>query len=247
MSRLTFDAKKHYYELDGKPITGTTKILQVIAKPALINWAAGVAVEYICEHIKELIIGTKEEQDRILKEAKFAHRRKKESAGDIGKAVHELVENWIGLTHLNRPAKKKFPELAKLSEKEQAQSKRMAELFYAWATDDKVKFFDSEHQTFSEKYWFCGTADFLCEIDGKTYLGDLKTSSGIYPDMWAQCAAYAICEEEQNPGLKISGFQIVNIRKDETIQTKQSFDLVGYKRMFLSALIIFRQLEEKKQ
>ena len=40
MNERTFDAKKHVHTLDGKNLTGVTTVLSVIAKPALIQWAA---------------------------------------------------------------------------------------------------------------------------------------------------------------------------------------------------------------
>jgi hypothetical protein len=47
---FVFDEKKHLYFYDGKPMTGCTTILGVLAKPALIPWAAKMAVEYIAQH-----------------------------------------------------------------------------------------------------------------------------------------------------------------------------------------------------
>ena len=41
-----FDEKKHRYYLDGKSMTGCTTVLGVIAKPALIQWAADHAAAY---------------------------------------------------------------------------------------------------------------------------------------------------------------------------------------------------------
>ena len=90
MKNFKFDEKEHLYTLDGKPLTGVTTVLSVIAKPALIQWSANQAVEYVKEHLTSL-----DDLDAVLKEAKVAHRKKKESAGDVGKAVHKAIENWI--------------------------------------------------------------------------------------------------------------------------------------------------------
>ena len=43
---FTFDEKRHRYYLDGKAMTGCTTVLGVIAKPALIQWAADKAAAY---------------------------------------------------------------------------------------------------------------------------------------------------------------------------------------------------------
>ena len=37
---FVFDEKEHAYFLNGKPMMGCTTVLSVIAKPALIQWAA---------------------------------------------------------------------------------------------------------------------------------------------------------------------------------------------------------------
>ena len=118
--------------------------------------------------------------------------------------------------------------------------------FINWARTEQVEFLASEKQVYSEKYWFCGTYDFLAKIDNKTYLGDIKTSSNIYPEMWAQCAGYQICQQEMNPDQRIDGHLIVNLKKDGSIQVKKSFDYAGYRKMFLGALAIYRQLNDAK-
>jgi hypothetical protein len=228
MSRLKFNAKNHHYTLDGKPITGVTTILGVIAKPALIQWSANMAVDYICENISQLITGDKETQDRLLLEARKAHCQKRDKAADIGTLAHKQIEKWI---------KKEAPE--PVSE----QVKKMVDNFIDWATKNKVKFLASERQVYSEKYFFCGTYDFLCEIDNKIWLGDIKTSSGIYPEMFFQTAGYQICEEEMKPELKIDGHLIVNLKKDGTIQEKRSVSNQTNKEAFLAALTLYRALE----
>ncbi len=239
MSRLQFNPQGHHYLLDGKKITGVTTILNVIAKPALINWAANMAVDYIKMRFEKAGDTRSEfyenplELDRLLEEARKAHCQKRDKAGDIGTETHKWIEEWIKTK-------------GDIDIHPDTQVRKMCQNFINWAETNKVKFLASEKRVYSEKFWFAGTYDFLAEIDGKTYLGDIKTSSGIYPEMWAQCAGYQICEEEQNPELKIDGNIIVNLKKDGTIQTKTSFDYVGYKKMFLSALVIYRQLNEKQ-
>ena len=42
-----FDEEKHRYYLDGKQMTGVTTILGVLAKPALIQWAANMAIDSV--------------------------------------------------------------------------------------------------------------------------------------------------------------------------------------------------------
>src|SRR3990167_8357852 len=94
-----FDDKQHIHTLDGTPLHGVTTVLQVISKPSLIQWSANMAVEYVKNNPLSLeqdgldgVIGT---NYQILEKARFAHRQKKEKAGDWGTAVHEAIEEWI--------------------------------------------------------------------------------------------------------------------------------------------------------
>jgi len=244
-NRLLFNEKNHHYTLDGKPVTGNTTILnKVLAKPALIPWAANESAkemgwldpkynkkekcikqaELFLNKIKKMSAG---DYFKLLEQARKAHCQKRDTAGDIGKFVHEQIENWIK----GQPVKKM-----------NKQAQKMFDNFINWATENKVKFLASEQRVYSEKYWYAGTFDFLCKLDGKTYLGDIKTGSGIYPEMWAQCAGYQIALQENEPKTKIDGHLIVNLKKDGTIKTQTNYDYIGYKKMFLSALVIYRQL-----
>lgn len=228
--KLEFNEKNHRYTLDEKPVTGVTTILGVIAKPALINWSANMAVDYMCEHIGELLKFpiNKENTDKILKEARKAHCMKRDKAADIGTIAHKQIENWINGDPLDEVDSK---------------VRKMVDNFIGWADKNKVEFLASEKQVYSEKNWFAGTYDFLCKIDGKTYLGDVKTSSGIYPEMFFQCAAYQICEEEMEE-VKIDGCVIVNIRKDGTFEEKRSISNETNKEAFLAALKLYRAINK---
>mgnify|MGYP001567775429 CR=1 FL=1 len=123
---------------------------------------------------------------------------------------------------------------------------KMVQNFTNWAIKNKVKLLASEKRVYSEKFWFAGTYDFLVEIDNKIFLGDVKTSSNIYPENFAQAAAYRLCEEEMNPDIKIDGSIIVNLNKSGEIKVEKDFDYIGFKNMFLSCLMIYRQLENYK-
>lgn len=227
---LQFDPKNHLYLLDGQPITGVTTILKVINKPALIGWSANQAVDYIQDKLPTWLqvspINT-EEIEKIFNEARKAHTMKKKKAGDIGTKVHKHIENHIK----GEPVEIK-------NKKEQ----KMFDKFVEWTTENKVKFLQAERQVYSEKHFFAGTYDLLCEIDGKTWLGDIKTSSNIYPEMFLQTAAYQICEEEMND-IKIDGTIVLNISKTGKLQEKRSISNKQNKEAFLAALTLYRQLQ----
>jgi len=236
-----FEPKEHRYTLDGEEMTGVTTILGMIGGGkvgALMQWACNEGVKHVETRVRKVI---KDEGldalgdawATILKEAKTAHRKKKEDAGTKGTNVHAIIEKRIkeAIAYSNGVI-----SLHKIDEIIQV------EHFVTWATENKVKFLTSEMPVYSEKYWYAGTLDFMCEIDGKKFLGDLKTSSGIYSrEYFAQCAGYRLAYEEMgNNG--VVGSIIVRCGKDGKFEVKKSFDYEKDKKVFLASLDLYRNI-----
>ena len=104
------------------------------------------------------------------------------------------------------------------------------------------KFLASEKQVYSQTHFLAGTLDFICEIDGKKYLGDIKTSSGIYGrEYFAQCAAYRMmCEEQGETGF--AGSVVVRLGKDGSFEEVYSMDYENDKKLFLACLEVYRTM-----
>ncbi|HYL40028.1 MAG TPA: hypothetical protein VET90_01855, partial [Candidatus Binatus sp.] len=62
------------------------------------------------------------------------------------------------------------------------------------------RFLAVEAMVFSERYAYGGTADAFVEIDGETWLVDVKTGSGVYPDVALQLAGLARAQFIGRPG-----------------------------------------------
>jgi len=200
IDKFEFDAANHVYTLNGKNLTGVTSCLSVIAKPALIQWSASEAVKYIEQKWKDLGDEFGKYTQEIFKDARVAHRKKKEDAGQKGTDIHAIIEQWINDKMAGRDTFTAHPAA-------QVQN------FIDWATKNKVEFLASEKRLYSKKHWIAGTADFVCVIDGKKYVGDLKTSSNVYKEYFFQVAAYRMMLEEM--GEKgYDGSIIVNVKKD---------------------------------
>jgi hypothetical protein len=80
-----FDEKSHIYKLNGKKLTGVTTILGVINKPALVGWAARMAVEHIkasisYRRLKLLRKGYIIIKEKALAEAQVLTRKRKRQA-----------------------------------------------------------------------------------------------------------------------------------------------------------------------
>ena len=228
-----FSEEAHLYVLDGKPLTGVTTILGVIAKPALIQWSAGMAADYASALIKADTKYTEDQLVEIFKEAKVAHRKKKEAAGNTGTKVHDWIERYI-------KAKIAGIELPAFEE----DIKHITDQFVVWATENNITFLVSEKRLFSKEYWYAGTVDLVFLKDGKKYVGDIKTSSGIYGrEFFFQCAGYQIALEEQGEK-DIFGSTIIRCGKDGSFEIKDSFDIESDKAGFLAALRLYRELEK---
>ena len=215
-----FDDKNHIHLLDDKPLHGVTTVLSVISKPALISWAARMATEYVRDNLKSM-----DDLEIVLEEAKNAHRKKKEKAGDWGTAVHLAIEEWI--------KDKKEPKL-------EAEQKVVFDKFKDWVKENKVEFLESEKHLYSKELWIGGVVDLVMTIDGKKYIGDIKTSSGIYNEAFFQMAAYDLCLREMGGYEDIEGYLVINLKKDGTIDFKRADNMEINRQAFLSALSLYK-------
>src|SRR3990167_9083115 len=209
MEKYTFNKEKHIHELDGKPLIGVTTALSVIAKPALIQWAANMAEDYLQEN------WGKNGQDNWLelcKEARTAHRKKKEKAGEQGTDVHAVIEE-----HIREAIEKNKGGISELAFSDTPQIKH----FLDWARENKVKFIESEKHIYSEKLWIGGILDMVFEMDGKRWIGDVKTGSAIYNEHFFQMAAYEMCLEEMGEK-EIDSYLVINLKKDGTMDLKMA-------------------------
>jgi len=222
---LVFEDTRHIYTINGKKIPSTTGVLRILNKPWLIPWAAKVTTEKMAELLKPGVAYDELQIKSMLDEAKRANYTIKTNAGDLGKLVHEYLENFI---KGNNPSKLVHDE-----------ARNSANRFLDWVNQHKVKFLLLEQMVYSKKYNYCGTLDFVCKVDGKLLLGDIKTSNQIdlveYP---TQVAAYMIAREEEF-GDKFDGAVIVRVgKKDAEFEMMEisAEEMVKYKKIFLTCL-----------
>lgn len=222
---LIFDEESHTYQFDGKFVPGVTTILSCIGKPALVPWAAGMASDHWLEAAK----AGRTDFTAIHKEAKSAHRKKSQAAADIGSNVHAYAEAIF----------KKLPLPELLSD----QAKRGVEAFHNWHDAHKIKILASERRVFSHKHYYAGTCDFVAEIDGVVGVGDIKTSSGIYPEMRLQTAAYQQALQEEK-GMEFPVRWIIRFdKKTGEFEAKSFYDFELDFSGFEAALKLHRALQ----
>lgn len=227
-----FNKARHIHTLDGKPLTGVTTVLSVIAKPALIQWSANCAVDFLSTAIACGLTLTPE----LIKDAKSAHRKRKEVAGEKGTDIHEQAETIVK-TQIQANNGIVADDLS--SDNPQIQH------FITWARDNKVKFLKSEEHIYSKDWWIGGICDLVMEIEGQRWIADIKTSSGIYPEHFWQMAAYDKCFQEMGEP-KALGYIVLNLRKDGGFEEKRSISNEDNLLAFQSALNIYRIQEKLK-
>ncbi len=227
---LGFDEEKHAYTYAGQFVPGVTSILQCIAKPALMPWAIGVTRDY---WLKAVTTDKRTDFAKIHKESWNASKKIASDAADIGKNVHAYAEAWF--------KKQVLPEL--LSD----QARLGVEAFHKWIDAHKIEVLASERRVFSKQFYYAGTCDFVATIDGVTCIGDIKTSSGIYPEMLMQTAAYQQAIQEEK-GLKFP--QRVIIRFDKKTGEFESKTFTNFDRDFggfAAALSLHKSLQAMKE
>ena len=228
---LLFDEFKHAYFYEGKKIPSVTTILGIINKPALISWAANMAAESFKEAVQAGVIYDELQLQEIYNNLRTAHRKKKTDAADIGSFTHKWVEDWIKGKKPEPPVNENLRE--------------STERFLKWQKEHSVKFLSSEQVIYSKKYGYTGTLDFICRYEDKLILGDLKTSNGVWPEMWLQTAAYRQAREEEFPKEKYAGQAIIRIGKDGTFDfQEEEKDFDKHIAAFLAAKSLYETIKE---
>jgi hypothetical protein len=190
------------YEVPGgKLYDSVTSILGVIAKPALINWAANQERKYVSEAAADLNDDCPEHGPRMSRLAFLAsldsrlgkakaHQKALEKAGDIGSQTHNLIE-W----NLRRELGQEAGEQPAIS-----QAAALAFTQYEeWRSTADMQPKLIEQVVWSHEHEYAGTLDLFAlarcdrsEAEGETVQAvlDWKTGKAIYPEAAIQISTY---------------------------------------------------------
>lgn len=173
MKDLKDTRKAGMYQKDGKFYPSVTTILQVIAKPSLMFWAA-----------EEAYWATIKNPNITVEEAKRAHLSVSNKAKDRGSSIHSAIEAY----------KKSGTRIVTIPE-----NNNYLLAFYAWVDQYKPEIISQERTLFSDLFGFAGTYDLLCKVGDRIVLIDVKTnkSGRIYPESFLQVSAYKKALEEK--------------------------------------------------
>jgi hypothetical protein len=227
-AELAFDEARHRYLYDGKPVPSVTTILQTVNKPVLVPWAVKMCSEFWLDAMKS----GRTDYDDIYKEGKSAHYKKSSAAASIGTNVHQYAEAFF----------KKLPAPELLTD----EAKRGADAFHKWVDATKLRVLAIERRIYSKEYGYAGTVDLVAEFDGVLGVGDYKTSSGIYPEMQLQTAAYQHALQEEK-GLTFGPRWIIRFdKKDGEFEAKPFHDFESDFSGFKGALMLHNSLKAMK-
>ncbi len=243
-----FDEKRHAYFLNGRPILGCTSVLGVIAKPALVPWAAKMTADYASAHIESGRAYNEDELAEIFSEAKVAHRKKKEDAAEKGTDLHAQVEEWVKFCIETNEG---VPQLGGMEPS-------TLRSFQEWAQKQDIRFIATEQRLYSKDLWVAGTCDLIFEKGGKRFIGDIKTYKKIWDRVpLIQCAGYSIMYEEMNGAHTslsatgsqfIAGYCVICLPKERTFNEVEdvlwSFDPQTEREAFISTVKLYKYLNQ---
>lgn len=225
--RLLLKPNGHKYLVNGEEKPGVTSILGILNKPGLPQWAANQTVEYIKTHSESLTAPDESSAlvvtTEVLKMARTASTRSRDSKADLGKYVHGWIEQYIKA--------KVTGEIWATNYKNEA--KVPIQNFLNWEKTYNPTYLFSERTVFSEKFDYCGTVDCVCELEigGNRFrvILDFKTGkpesqyihrrgyTGMkraYNTVYMQDAFYDIAIEEED-GIKADAYAALYLSKDE--------------------------------
>lgn len=265
---------RHVYTLNGKPLKGITTVLDVISKPALYQWYANmVAKEFgwldarystqqeISDRIEDVLHDIKlmnpSEYAKFVELSRNSASKSKDNAADVGTVAHKMVEIYVDakiakiapVVNVNLAIEGVIADGKKVSltESEKEIVLGMFSKFFNWAETNNVVFLASERKLYSKTHWIAGTCDLVFMIDGKKFVGDVKTYSGIYDRTpFFQCAGYRIMLEEAGEK-DFVGSTIIRLGKDGSFEVKTSYDYETDKAGFLAALTLVKALDTYKK
>lgn len=238
MQRYKFidENKEHLHTLDGKPLKGTTTVLNVLAK-TLTWWASGLAVaelgwikkvderestkeEVIANGIARLNAAEKKRVEisnmavlpylALLDKAYKAHSVKLDKSADKGTDMHSYLEMYV------KECIEKLGGVPCLVEKPEVPA---VSLFAEWAVKNVKRFLASEGHGYNERLWVGGKFDLLYEDnEGRLVILDFKSAKQAYMSHFLQCAGN---------DLQISDSGVLDKDGNELIKLEKSIAYYG--------------------
>lgn len=180
MTGLVFYPKSHRYRLDGAWVPGVTTLIgKGLPKPALPYWAARTVAEWVAdnpdltEDLKRM--GGRGPAVAFLKELPW---QKRDDAAVRGTDVHALAERIVHGEEVEVPD----------------HLTGYVQGYVDWLDSTGLEPLLTERPVASRQWRYAGTFDLIGKLDGRLWLLDVKTSSGVYGSTALQLTAYGNAE-----------------------------------------------------
>jgi hypothetical protein len=258
-----YGRSSRFYTVEGKQFPSVTSILQAVAKPALVNWAANTERDMVmraaCDLWEDVPVGTVkmsrmayEETLRKRVGTTKAHAKELAKAGDLGSKVHALIE-WNMRRELLQevgpePVVPPIGTWAFMAYEDWRKAANLAPAFV-------------EQTVYSLRYGYAGTADWGGDMDdpssppdGKSVrisvVGDWKISKGIYAEALLQNAAYVHALVEMGHATPGTAGCIVRLPKLETdpefeVRIIPAEEQKRLFKAFLAVMDVWKWMEEE--
>jgi hypothetical protein len=197
LSVPTSQDKAHRYkvsDLGSKPehCPSVTTILNVLAKPALVEWGVRVACDYVYDNLQLLTKQRSFSIDQVFKiveMARTAHDRTRQEAADIGTEAHDwLRDYWLSI--IRKTDKPVMPGDPKV--------KNCVDAALDWFSQHKVVPIAVEVPLYSRLLKICGREDFIGLVDDEFSVLDYKSTKFLYPEVALQMCPYAKMYHEEH-------------------------------------------------
>ena len=233
--------QERMYDIPGYGMfPSVTTVLQVVAKPALVPWAKKISLEKVRSELTDVandfphVVLEPEWIDEMLESARKRPDQVRDEAGDIGTRAHGLIEAYLKgemteETHIPDDLSQAFDN------------------FLNWQTETDLEFRGSEIVVWDEKAGYAGTLDILAENNDGYVIIDIKTGSGIYPEMSMQVAAYSMAWQWRNPEIPVSTAYVVRLGKNEPDIEVKEVDVLKGMEGFRGALQLWKALNRKEE
>lgn len=167
-----------YYTWRGQTYPSVTTVLQAVAKPALVPWAARRVAEAAVADAHVILKLRQIDPEAAIERLAKSVWRDKTRAANTGTLLHRAAEAITGHGRFQVS-----PESAPLVRQ-----------FQAFLEAHQPYFLHREVTVYSREHGYAGTLDAIAEIDGRTVLLDFKTSKHVYAEHALQLAAYRHAE-----------------------------------------------------
>ena len=254
LERLPTERGARFYKTHtGLKLPSVTTILGVIAKPALIPWAAAQERTAVIAAVKRAYEDTAElgemppiemfmELAAAELEKEKAYRNTLRRAAKIGTQVHERIE-WEFRGELGRKRAAAPPAL------DSKEAERSFARATEWRKATNLKVLDTERMVASLHGQYAGTLDALVEVDGRVGVLDFKTGKRVYSEAFLQVGcAYRLALAEE--GIKTETSWVVLLPKNEEeepfqiVETPPIAELIA---PWQAAVSLYRWQREQKR